>query len=393
MRLYVDESGNTGGVDTLRRRAGELNFLQAPLFVNSAVALSEQDHDRMKKKYIAFKKKYQNLMENGEIKGSKLCTKEANDAFDYVVEHLLDGRHFYANVYDKRFYLSTLMLRQLSIGSYYEDELANFYIQASIISKQKDEVFIQYLTFVKNASIENARRFLTWLVKYFAGKERPQEIPVALVMFADLRLQSGNFSDLVETALGKGAYLNRSFINLINLNSLAELIYFIKESENIANSDYVVLHDQIDGISDVISDEFGPFGIDIEFANSADFELLQLADNLASTLSHLLMRTMRHLCDGSAYKTNNEWDNAALSRLVNRIGFNHIKWTVALDDQAVYRCLCELFSSEGMRAASTSLERQLYINLQSCRYCQEELERLNLIEPRALFEQLDVFRR
>lgn len=56
MKIYVDESGQTGSVN-LSKKSVKLNFLEQPLFVNGAVVVKNIDDEKiLLSKYIDFKK-------------------------------------------------------------------------------------------------------------------------------------------------------------------------------------------------------------------------------------------------------------------------------------------------------------------------------------------------
>ena len=51
-------------------------------------------------------------------------TKEYNDALEYFIDNVLDNKHFEICIYDKKFYLSTLLLLFL-LGNEFQTQFFN----------------------------------------------------------------------------------------------------------------------------------------------------------------------------------------------------------------------------------------------------------------------------
>ena len=105
MKIYFDESGQSGCV---LQKNDLLNFRTQPTFaVGALVVPTASDEKVLLEKYSRFKDKYSI---QGEIKGSDLLTRARNRELNDFLKHILDDHHFFAMLYDKRFYLSTLIL-------------------------------------------------------------------------------------------------------------------------------------------------------------------------------------------------------------------------------------------------------------------------------------------
>lgn len=105
MELFIDESGNTGCVIATH---GKFNFYKQHHFVLCAIKTENEDEKNILiQKYKIFKDTF-NVAE--EIKGSDLMTRRHNDELQYFVDNILDDKHFEICIYDKKFYLSTLLL-------------------------------------------------------------------------------------------------------------------------------------------------------------------------------------------------------------------------------------------------------------------------------------------
>ena len=117
MKIYFDESGQSGCV---LRKDDLLNFRKQPTFAVGALVLSsEKSEKNLINKYHRFKEKFR--IPN-EIKGTDLLTREMNEALHYFLDNFLNSKDFFVILYDKRFYLSTLLLQGL-LGRIYQQEI------------------------------------------------------------------------------------------------------------------------------------------------------------------------------------------------------------------------------------------------------------------------------
>ena len=108
MKIYFDESGQSGCV---LQREDLLNFREQPTFaIGALVVKNEKNAKKILQKYHEFKQKF-NITE--EIKGTDLLTKKYNDELNYFLNNIVDSSHYYVLIYDKNFYISTLLLISL----------------------------------------------------------------------------------------------------------------------------------------------------------------------------------------------------------------------------------------------------------------------------------------
>lgn len=155
MRIYFDESGQSGCV---LQKEDILNFQKQPTFAIGAVVVRDSvAADKLVKKYNSFKEKFKI---DGEIKGTDLLTKAHNAELDYFLKNVLDRYHFFFILYDKRFYISTLLLLSLIGFDFQHSEPKLFYQQATFLSLQKDDFFINYLKYVQNPGVAEFTKYL-----------------------------------------------------------------------------------------------------------------------------------------------------------------------------------------------------------------------------------------
>lgn len=337
MKIFFDESGQSGCVI---QKNDLLNFRTQPTFaVGALVVPTESDEKVLLEKYSCFKDRY-NIQ--GEIKGSDLLTRDRNRELSYFLKHILDGYHFFAILYDKRFYLSTLILHGMIGIEYQQEMIHHFYEQATFLSLQKDDFFLEYLRYIENPSPESFREYLNYIINYEYQMYDVTEN--AVVTMAGKILEACIEDKCYDDFLSFGWYENSKLTNVINLNALSELIYFIKAELNIRNQSVTYIHDHILEFEDTFRSELKDCGIEVEFADSKDEPLLQIADNAVSVLRHAYDKMITACKAERQWEESSAWDMKLLASIVNKMTVTHIKFTVPLCDWSVALCISQMFT-------------------------------------------------
>lgn len=370
MKVYFDESGQTGCV-LLNKEM--LNFKQQPIFSLGAVIVKDEtDENEMLKKYREFKNKFNIL---GEIKGSELTTRERNEELLYFIDKILDSEHFAVNIYDKRFYLSTLLLFSL-IGNVFRDEFpVHFYEISSQLAFEEDNFFVEYCKFVQKPSKETFHEYLLFLVN-FKYKYIKEECNL-IIQMAKTILEKSAEGDFYEDFMTFGWYDDSKVSNLINLNALSELISFVKIGNNRSNSKTVYVHDKIKQFETTLKKELGKFEITIDFPNSDEPELLQLADNIASVFGHAFVKMKSLFAAKKEWDGESEWDMKLLSKLLSKIGHNNIKFTVPIADWAAALCIENMYSESFPK----QYRKNIFFNPLYEKTCNEIAMNICLLQP------------
>ena len=337
MKIYFDESGQSGCVI---QKNDLLNFRTQPTFAIGALVIpSEVEEKALLAKYDRFKYKYGI---QGEIKGSDLLTRAKNRELAYFLKHILDDRHFFVILYDKRFYLSTLILYGL-IGIEYQQEMINhFYEQATFLALQKDDFFLEYLRYIESPTPESFYAYLDYIVNYEYQMYDVKEN--AVVAMASKILEAHIEDKCYDDFLSFGWYENPKLTNVTNLNALSELIYFIKAELNFTNQSVTYIHDHILEFEDTFESELKDCGIEVVFADSKDEPLLQVADNVVSILRHAYDRMITACKAERQWEESSAWDMKLLASVVNKMTVGHIKFTVPLCDWSVALCISQMFT-------------------------------------------------
>lgn len=143
-----------------------------------------------------------------------------------------------------------------------------------------------------------------------------------------------------------GWYGNSKVANLINLNALSEIIYFIKEDRNLSNSNIKYIHDEIKQFKEVFNDELKKHKINIFFQDSRKEELLQLIDNVVSIFRHSYDKMIYHLNNKEELKKQSTWDMKLMSKIQTKLTVKHINYTVPICDWAAALCIQKMYSSK-----------------------------------------------
>ncbi len=342
MNVYIDESGQTGCVI---KKDEFLNFKDHPTFALAGIVVDNESEEKIKEKYIEFLKKFDI---KDEIKGSDMLTKNNNDKLFYFIENILPELKVFINIYDKKFYLSTLIFASFCGLESLELYKFDFYSQASILSKQKDDFFIKYLDFVENPDIESFHDYLLFIsnyeYKYFSdgfGNIIENDLVILSTKILDEKLESYFVNDFMT----HGWYKDDSIINLINLNCLCELMYEIKYA--IKNEEFIFIHDNIKQFEEVIKDELSSqYNLNISFDDSKKTTLLQIADNVVSIFRHLYDKGVYYCNNKKMWDLNSRWDLELFSKIQEMISIDCIKYTVPFSDWSLSLCIKDMFSKD-----------------------------------------------
>ncbi len=287
MKIYIDESGNTGCV---LNNKDKLNFEAQPLFVIGAVIVEDEKQEQeLINKYEHFKQKF---VFSEEKKGSDLLTRENNEALEWFIKQILDDTHFQVTLYSKKYYLSTLLIRATIGNEFAEKEPIAYHSLASVLSLQKDDFFYKYCEFIEKPTVEALEKYLEFICQY--KYEKSNGVEFMIIQMARAMLDKGKLEAWLEDFMTFGWYENPSITNLINLNALAEFIFMYKFQKSRTNEEIHIIHDEIGEFKETFIRELTPYKINISFADSKKEILLQIADNVASIFYHCIKNMTKH---------------------------------------------------------------------------------------------------
>lgn len=336
MELYIDESGNTGCVTS---KNDKFNFDNQRHFVLCAIKVKDyNEKQQLIKKYKIFKQKFGVV---DEIKGSDLMTKEYNYALEYFIDNVLDDKHFEICIYDKKFYLSTLLLLFL-LGNEFQTQFPiQFYILAGELTFGGDDLLLEYCELSKNPTDEKLEQFLKNIIQY-----KFREIPTdnnPLILLAKRILEKKEYDCWLKDILSYGSYENPNYINVINLNCLSELILTLKWQENLSNSSIQIHHDKIDGYDKTFISELKEFNVNLDFIDSKEDEVIQISDNAVSVFAKCINQVILRFEEKKEWDNSSQWIMEQYSKIINKVSIQNIKFTIPMQNWAVSLCVKEMF--------------------------------------------------
>lgn len=359
MKIVFDESGNTGCV---LRRKKTLNFSTQPNFTLCGVILaSNDDEEALKKRYCEFQKRHGIV---SEIKGSDLMKRESNALLADFIENILDGVHFSFNIYNKKFYLSSLLCVSI-LGLEFQFQFGvEFYAEVSAIALEPDDFFVRYCEFIEDVNVQSLREYLQYLNSYkFTFLSSTEQV---LTMFIHQILYEGTEESFLSDFMTYGWYEDDNKTNVINLTALGEFIDVIKkENPNVKNSEIAIIHDKNQEFEDMLKRELSQLGLSISFEDSKNNTLIQIADNAVSIVNKVYgdMRNAFH--SKSEWLESNSWTMELASMLFSKITMANIKFTVPIPDWTVAFCVKEMFSPNYPKNQRKNIFfNQLYVQYQ-----------------------------
>lgn len=347
MRLFVDEAGNTGSIADHNEI---LNYGTQRHFCLAAVLTQNtQEEEKLRRRYAVFKERFS---PNDELKGNALLTKDQNTALDFFIDELLDDKHFSICYYDKKFYLSTIMLSTI-MG--FEARIrfpVEYYSLASDLSQEDDILFSTFCRLTKNSTVESVHDLFVYLKDYpYKLLKENNYLVHTVTSFLEENIEDTFISYFLQV----GSYSNRKFANLINLNALSELCEVILLENNNSAKQLEIFHDNISGIDNLIKEEMAPFGLQPHFINSKSDILIQYADNISSIFCKIINTIARCWEEHKEWDIENEWLFETASKLYRKISLKNIKFTVPIQNWAIALCVMEMFDKNYPKSMRNNL--------------------------------------
>jgi len=361
MKLVLDESGNTGCVTT---HNGTLNFGTQSNFSLCGVLLPlEKDEKNIENRYQAFLER--NKISD-EIKGSDLMTRKNNAIlFDFVNE-LLDSTHFRFNIYNKRFYLASLICHGVRGLEFRNQYPLDFYQLVSELSYERDDFFVQYCTFSRCVTPSSLRQYLSNIKVYPFSHLSSQGREILLGMVESMLEKDDAIEACAPDFLTFGSYNDKRKVNVIHLTALGEMLDVLKDSDpTITNKRLTIIHHQTKEFEDTLRSELASYGISISFDGSKGNPLIQIADNAVSIVNKVYTRMRNAFQNKKEWDGESRWDMELAALVFNKIGPNNIKFTMPIPDEAVALCVKCMFASSFPRSQRNNLcFNQLYVQYQ-----------------------------
>lgn len=337
LKLFFDESGYSGCI--MPNKNGQLfNDGQRHFVLGSVFVADKEDEIEILNKYRQFKNRFGFT---GEIKGSELMTQRNNEALKYFITNVLDDKHFFICNYDKIFYLSTLISVYIFGVHFQQQETLTFYMMASALAGEKEELFLHYCSAVCENTDNSKIEFLEYLISFPYEKLDRNDYNL-YIAFAKLMLENKDYG---EFPLTYEAYSCKNTVNFVNMTALGELLLSLKHLHGVDMSKTEIYHDNLMGYEEEYNQSFEDNKIHINFVDSKENELVQLADNISSIYRKCFEKSFEAFRCNKQW-TDNIWFTENYSRIINTIGMEHIKMDTQISDYVLPFVIRDIFGNE-----------------------------------------------
>lgn len=167
MKLYIDESGNTG--ETLTKDS-KYNFREQPYFVLAGILINKNE-EKLLENFITQKRALYKIQSN-EFKARKLYDKRnkfITETIDFLIENKI---HFFVELMEKSYYLNVQILENI-ILPFKENTDESIHMRKVIASNLdiffNDEVYQKFIDTCKTYTSNALEDFLHYLIAYLQG--------------------------------------------------------------------------------------------------------------------------------------------------------------------------------------------------------------------------------
>lgn len=167
MKLYIDESGNTG--ETLSRD-GKFNFKNQPYYVLSGIFLSAESKSEIEVYVSTLKAKY--YVQGIELKSKGIYSKKPEFLID-LIHYIIDNKiPVFTELMDKLFFIHTQLIEYFIIPFYSmevtEQNVEGKRIAASELGKYLNEkIYDEFISALKGNTNQSLEAFYEILISHF----------------------------------------------------------------------------------------------------------------------------------------------------------------------------------------------------------------------------------
>ena len=241
MKIYIDESGNSG--DLVQRKI-DLTFSNQNIFTLSAVKIPEDVYSKLEKKFIPeLKKKYK--IQSGEIKSSNLFDKKPKvilEIVDFIKDNNID---YFIEITDKKYYICNSMVIHQVIPPYFisREELNG---ERKVLREIYMDIFIrnigesEYQCFFEacqNINEESLLNSFHTLKKFFSEKIKEEKDLYLKIIYQcivnDIGISIEDYFDIKDKEGLDNAV--RKFLPIPDENKKGQLIYLLSQISSLTN--------------------------------------------------------------------------------------------------------------------------------------------------------------
>lgn len=222
-----------------------------------------------------------------------------------------------------------------------QQETLTFYMMASALAGEKEELFLHYCSAVCENTDNSKKEFLEYLISFPYEKLDRNDYNL-YIAFAKLMLENKDYG---EFPLTYEAYSCKNTVNFVNMTALGEMLLSLKHLHGVDMSKTEIYHDNLMGYEEEYNQSFEDNKIHINFVDSKENELVQLADNISSIYRKCFEKSFEAFRCNKQW-TDNIWFTENYSRIINTIGMEHIKMDTQISDYVLPFVIRDIFGNE-----------------------------------------------
>lgn len=212
---------------------------------------------------------------------------------------------------------------------------------ASALAGEKEELFLHYCSAVCENTDNSKKEFLEYLISFPYEKLDRNDYNL-YIAFAKLMLENKDYG---EFPLTYEAYSCKNTVNFVNMTALGEMLLSLKHLHGVDMSKTEIYHDNLMGYEEEYNQSFEDNKIYINFVDSKENELVQLADNISSIYRKCFEKSFEAFRCNKQW-TDNIWFTENYSRIINTIGMEHIKMDTQISDYVLPFVIRDIFGNE-----------------------------------------------
>lgn len=326
MKLFIDESGNTGQVLNANQ---QFNFHQQPVYVLAGIMLSPEKQTLTESFVLGLRTKYR--IQADELKSSKIYSSKPgliNELVSFVIDNDIP---WFIELMDKKFYLNTQMVEYFfGKGLPLNDQTIHIRraLATNISTSLTQDIYSRFIETCQNYTHEALESFYTLLIEHLDSIEDPLSEIVSMVqseyfelkeqdpitaLKSSLPLPDPNFNDKLQHLLPN----YNAFTDLLGRAQLLKNFSGIKGLE--------IVHDEQKQFESIFKEAFEAMklidtdsvaegtliadlasynldaDISLRFADSKEFPAIQVCDLLAGFIMRFWMDFIKN--DSRAMQT------------------------------------------------------------------------------------------
>lgn len=275
MKIYIDESGNSG--DLVQRKI-DLTFSNQNIFTLSAVNIPEDVYSELENEFIPeLKKKYK--IQSAEIKSSNLFDKKPKVILE-IVDFIKDNNiYYFIEITDKKYYICNSMVIHQVIPPYFipieekekelngEWQILREIYMDTLIRNIGESEYQCFFEACKNINEESLLKSFNTLKKFFSTKvEEEKDLYVKNIFQGIVDNVSMSIKDYFDIKKKEGLdNAVRKFIPIPDENKKGQLTYLLPQISSLTNlvarvnyfngnlEDINFIHDQQVHFDDILS--------------------------------------------------------------------------------------------------------------------------------------------